>query len=109
MLILILCIQRLLSEVVLAANEFKSKHFEVSDGTNEIVMATNLLYFGIERILCACRCFTPYEELSSNDQSSLLRGGCSEMLLLRSAHHVDLDNNAWTLDTRQVMIFVLEQ
>ena len=86
----------------MAAGEFKSKHFEVNNGPTEIVMATNLLCFGIERILCACRCFMPYEELPPLLQSALLRGGCSEMLLLRSVHHADLDGDCWVLDTRQV-------
>lgn len=92
----------LLTEVVMAAGEFKSRCFEVKNGPTEIVMATNLLYFGIERILCSCRCFSPYEDLSSHEQSALLRGGCSEMLLLRSVHHADLEHDCWVLDTRQV-------
>lgn len=89
-------IAKLMDEILIASNILTGRYYEiVASRNNEVVCATKLLYFGIQRVLQSCRSFSYFRELSRGDQEILIKESCTEMLLLRSLYHVNLELDAW--------------
>lgn len=87
---------KLMDEILIASNILTGRYYEiVACRNNEVVCATKLLYFGIQRVLQSCRSFSYFRELSPKDQEMLIKGSCTEMLLIRSLYHVNLELDAW--------------
>ena len=89
-------LNKLMDEITVASNILTGRYYEiVSSRNNEVVCATKLLYFGIQRVLQSCQSFSYFRELSSKDQETVIKGSCTEMLLIRSLFHVNLELDAW--------------
>lgn len=94
----------LLYEVIKASEQFTSHFYEIVSKKNEVVVAAKMLYLGIERVVRACKLLSPYGGMADADKAALLRGGCSEMLLLRSLYHVNLRDDCWEFDVNKVSL-----
>lgn len=89
-------LNKLMDEIAIASKILTGRYYEiVSSRNNEVVCATKLLYFGIQRVLQSCQSFSYFRELSSKDQETIIKGSCTEMLLIRSLFHVNLELDAW--------------
>lgn len=89
-------LNKLMDEIAIASKILTGRYYEiVSSRNNEVVFATKLLYFGIQRVLQSCQSFSYFRELSSKDQETVIKGSCTEMLLIRSLFHVNLELDAW--------------
>ena len=87
---------KLMDEIFIASKILTGRYYEIASyRSNEVVCATKLLYFGIQRVLKSCQCFSYFLELSPRDQEMLIKESCTEMLLIRSFYHVDLELDAW--------------
>lgn len=85
----------LLQGIQCASEELTGREYHFSFRSGKVVAATKILYIGIKRIVSACRFFGPFKELPEEQQRRLLREACSEMLLLRSVYHANLDSDVW--------------
>lgn len=87
---------KLMDEILIASKILTGRYYEiVGSRGNEVVCATKLLYFGIQRVLKSCQSFSHFRDLSCGDQEMLIKGSCTEMLLIRSLYHVNLELDAW--------------
>lgn len=87
---------KLMDEILIASKILTGRYYEiVGSRSNEVVCATKLLYFGIQRVLKSCQSFSHFRDLSLGDQEMLIKGSCTEMLLIRSLYHVNLELDAW--------------
>lgn len=87
---------KLMDEILIASKILTGRYYEVVGlRNNEVVCATKLLYFGIHRVINSCQSFSHFRDLSSENQQTLIKSSCTEMLLLRSLYHVNLELDAW--------------
>lgn len=55
----------------------------------------NLTAVAIKRLIKMAKKITAFREMCQEDQVALLKGGCTEMMILRSVITYDYDRNAW--------------
>ena len=55
----------------------------------------NLTDVGIKRIIRMAKKITPFINMCQEDQIALLKGGCTELMILRSVINYDPDKNSW--------------
>ncbi|KAI1281917.1 Nuclear hormone receptor HR96 [Halotydeus destructor] len=91
----------MMEEISEMAEAMLPRPIRIADSKHELVMAAKLLYFGIERIVRACQVLTPFRMMTDPDQGALLRGGVSEMLLLRSVYHFDFGASCWEFASKR--------
>ena len=85
----------MIEDIKLASDELTSRSLSFVHKKNKVMTATSLLYYGIKRIIFACKFFKPFQALPERDQRFLLKNACSEMLLLRSVFHANLITDSW--------------
>nr|ANJ03644.1 vitamin D receptor [Halocynthia roretzi] len=61
----------------------------------------DIMTWGIKKVIEFCKCIPEFQELSTVDQINLLRGGCLEMLVLRSYFAFASDGNKYMSDKFQ--------
>ncbi|XP_039268939.2 vitamin D3 receptor B-like isoform X1 [Styela clava] len=61
----------------------------------------DIMTWGIKKVIEFCKCIPEFQELSTVDQINLLRGGCLEMLVLRSYFAFASDGNNYMSDKFQ--------
>ncbi|KAI1281918.1 Nuclear hormone receptor HR96 [Halotydeus destructor] len=91
----------LLHEVDKMAESLLVRPMKVAERQYEVVMAAKFLYIGIERTVRACQGLTPFRMLTASSQAALLRGGCSEMLLLQSLYHFNAKDGCWQFPVKK--------
>ena len=58
----------------------------------------NLTDLAIKRIIKMAKQVSAFSRVCQEDQVSLLKGGCTELMILRSVVNFDSEQNAWQVD-----------
>lgn len=93
--------------------------FSDSKGTSEksdpgLLDVINLTAVAIRRLIKMAKKINAFKNMCQDDQIALLKGGCTEMMILRSAINYDPDKQIWkiphTLDTMsKIKVDVLKE
>ena len=73
---------------------FKSLQMSVADPNNLMSLVT-LMDLAIKRIIRMAMKITPFVRMCQEDQIALLKGGCTELMVLKSVLSYDPENNSW--------------
>jgi nuclear receptor subfamily 1 group I len=61
----------------------------------------NLTDLAIKRIIRMAMKITPFVNMCQEDQIALLKGGCTELMILRSVINYDPENNSWRVSENE--------
>ena len=62
---------------------------------NNLISVINLTDLAVKRIIRMAKKITPFTTMCQADQIALLKGGCTELMILRSVSNYDPDKNSW--------------
>ena len=62
---------------------------------HNLISVINLTDLAIKRIIRMAKKITPFTTMCQADQIALLKGGCTELMILRSVFNYDPDKNSW--------------
>ncbi len=62
---------------------------------NNLISVINLTDLAIKRIIRMAMKITPFVNMCQEDQIALLKGGCTELMILRSVINYDPEKNSW--------------
>ncbi|XP_066998832.2 nuclear hormone receptor HR96 [Anabrus simplex] len=88
--------------------------FKNNTGQSPVLLdVINLTAIAIRRLIKTSKKINAFKNMCQEDQVALLKGGCTEMLILRSAMSYDPDNQSWkiphTQDHLNVKVDVLKE
>lgn len=66
-----------------------------SSDPHDLISVINLTDLAIKRIIRMAKKITPFTTMCQADQIALLKGGCTELMILRSVFNYDPDKNSW--------------
>ncbi|CAB4059110.1 NR1IN [Lepeophtheirus salmonis] len=66
---------------------------------SNLISLINLTDLAVKRIIKMTRGIVAFNSLCQEDRIALLKGGCSELMMLRSIKNFDADKNSWRLPT----------
>ncbi|GLH05985.1 CSON000745 protein [Gryllus bimaculatus] len=72
-----------------------------ADHSPVLLDVINLTAIAIRRLIKTSKKINAFKNMCQEDQIALLKGGCTEMLILRSAMTYDPDNQAWKIPHSQ--------
>lgn len=61
----------------------------------KLLQLINLTAVAIKRLIKMAKKITAFRDMCQEDQVALLKGGCTEMMIMRSAMIYDDDRDAW--------------
>lgn len=64
----------------------------------------NLTAIAVRRMIKMVKKINAFKNLCQEDQVALLKGGCTEMMILRSMMQYDVDHSIWTIPQSQEMM-----
>lgn len=70
----------------------------------QLVSLINLTAIAIKRVIQMVKKINAFKNMCQEDQVALLKGGCTEMMILRSAMQYDVDHSIWKIPHSQEMI-----
>ena len=62
---------------------------------NNLISLVTLMDLAIKRIIRMAMKITPFVNMCQEDQIALLKGGCTELMVLKSVLSYDPENNSW--------------
>lgn len=65
-----------------------------------LVDVLNLTAVAIRRLIKMSKKINAFKNMCQEDQVALLKGGCTEMMILRSAMTYDSDRGSWQVSTK---------
>ncbi|CRL05937.1 CLUMA_CG019099, isoform A [Clunio marinus] len=97
-----------LSSLVLADCQIKTE-----DGVDPILLKViNLTAIAIRRLIKMSKKISGFKKMCQEDQIALLKGGCTEMMILRSVMQYDSDHASWkiphTMNTAKIKADILK-
>ena len=78
----------------------------MSPEPHNLISVINLTDLAIKRIIRMAKKITPFTTMCQADQIALLKGGCTELMILRSVINYDPDKNSWRV--RTMLLFQAE-
>lgn len=66
----------------------------------QLLKIINLTAIAIRRLIKMSKKINAFKNMCQEDQVALLKGGCTEMMILRSAMQYDIDHAKWKVNTR---------
>lgn len=66
----------------------------------QLLKIINLTAIAIRRLIKMSKKINAFRNMCQEDQVALLKGGCTEMMILRSAMQFDSDQATWQVNTR---------
>lgn len=72
-----------------------------------LINVINLCDIAIRRLIQMSKKMASFRALCQRDQIALLKGGCTELMILRSVTTYDIDNNSWNVSTNQILLTLL--
>ncbi|XP_065338117.1 nuclear hormone receptor HR96 isoform X2 [Cloeon dipterum] len=83
-------------------NALVGEDSKFSDGQGPMLLdVINLTAIAIRRLIKMAKKISAFKNMCQEDQVALLKGGCTEMMILRSAMTYDPDNAAWKIPHSQ--------
>ena len=73
---------------------------EPMDQPKNLISVINLTDLAIKRIIRMAKKITPFINMCQEDQVALLKGGCTEIMVLRSVINYNPDKNSWLLPSK---------
>lgn len=67
----------------------------------QLLMLINLTAIAIRRLIKMVKKINAFKNMCQEDQVALLKGGCTEMMILRSMLQYDVDHNTWNIPHSQ--------
>jgi len=80
--------------------EHERDQYSMSSEPHNLISVINLTDLAIKRIIRMAKKITPFTTMCQADQIALLKGGCTELMILRSVINYDPDKNSWRLPSR---------
>ena len=62
---------------------------------NNLMSLVTLMDLAIKRIIRMAMKITPFVNMCQEDQIALLKGGCTELMVLKSVQQYDSEKNSW--------------
>ena len=84
------------------------QQYSMSSEPHNLISVINLTDLAIKRIIRMAKKITPFTTMCQADQIALLKGGCTELMILRSVINYDPDKNSWRVSilyNKQLFIF----
>ena len=75
------------------------QQYSMSAEPHNLISVINLTDLAIKRIIRMAKKITPFTTMCQADQIALLKGGCTELMILRSVINYDPDKNSWRVST----------
>ncbi len=72
----------------------------MSPEPNNLISVINLTDLAIKRIIRMAKKIAPFINMCQEDQVALLKGGCTELMILRSVLNYNPDKNSWQVNIR---------
>ncbi len=76
---------------------------------NNLISVINLTDLAIKRIIRMTKKISPFISMCQEDQIALLKGGCTELMILRSVINYNPDKNTWRVSSFYVLIASIVQ
>lgn len=67
----------------------------------KLLTLINLTAVAVKRLIKMVKKINSFRNMCQEDQVALLKGGCTEMMILRSIMNYDLDHSTWTIPHSQ--------
>merc|ERR1712241_1301099 len=102
----------LASRVLVEPVEHERDQYSMSPEPHNLISVINLTDLAIKRIIRMAKKITPFTTMCQADQIALLKGGCTELMILRSVINYDPDKNSWRLpskDRKELRLEVLKE
>lgn len=78
----------------------RDSHFQATKDEQQLLKIVNLTAIAIRRLIKMSKKINAFRNMCQEDQVALLKGGCTEMMILRSAMQFDSDQSKWQVNTR---------
>ena len=75
------------------------QQYSNAEQPHNLISVINLTDLAIKRIIRMAKKITPFTTMCQADQIALLKGGCTELMILRSVINYDPDKNSWRVRT----------
>ena len=72
-------------------------HASATAEPNNLISVINLTDLAIKRIIKMAKQITPFINMCQEDQIALLKGGCTELMILRSIISYNPEKNSWSV------------
>ena len=72
-------------------------HASATVEPNNLMSVINLTDLAIKRIIKMTKQITPFINMCQEDQIALLKGGCTELMILRSLISYNPEKNSWSV------------
>eukprot|EP00095_Tigriopus_kingsejongensis_P008786 maker-scaffold120_size336265-snap-gene-1.11 protein:Tk08786 transcript:maker-scaffold120_size336265-snap-gene-1.11-mRNA-1 annotation:"vitamin d3" len=79
--------------------DLEKSPFSMSEPKN-LISVINLTDLAIKRIIRMAKKITPFISMCQEDQIALLKGGCTELMILRSVINYNPDKNSWRIPSK---------
>ena len=66
---------------------------------NNLMSLVTLMDLAIKRIIRMAMKITPFVNMCQEDQIALLKGGCTELMVLKSVQQYDSEKNSWRVSS----------
>lgn len=70
----------------------------------QLLSLINLTATAIKRLIQVVKKINAFKNMCQEDQVALLKGGCTEMMILRSLMQYDVDHSTWKIPHSQEMV-----
>ncbi|KAJ8983998.1 hypothetical protein NQ317_006851 [Molorchus minor] len=81
--------------------KFKDNPQQMLEADPALVDVINLTTIGIRRLIKMAKKINAFKNMCQEDQLALLKGGCTEIMILRSAMNYDLTKQTWEIPHTQ--------
>ena len=72
-------------------------HASATAEPNNLISVINLTDLAIKRIIKMAKQISPFINMCQEDQIALLKGGCTELMILRSIISYNPEKNSWSV------------
>ena len=91
----------MLHETIFDIQEFLPSVFQLHASAtaepNNLISVINLTDLAIKRIIKMAKQISPFINMCQEDQIALLKGGCTELMILRSIISYNPEKNSWSV------------